>query len=114
MSKVNYFIETMQLSPKDQRVGITFKRIPTQEQIQRSTDVKKKFNKWKKENIPQLFGGLGIFAEIDHDMHLNFGEVQFIMTLKEIEDMDLRVGKIVTLDIPESIVDIQLLEEKGT
>ena len=111
MVKVRYFVENMQLSQKNQRVSIDFRRIPTKTQLEKQENQNKNNSNRDDNSYHSLFSTMSLsFGNSDDDNSLNFGKISFNLPIKHVQQIDLRIGSVVMLDIPEEISDIKIME----
>lgn len=113
--KVNYLVASMQLNPKSLKVGIIFKRVPTQEQLEEFNKEKKEDSKMKLPAPLRNIPGIQVLAMMHEgdgeDMTLNFDQVRMILSVEETNELGLKMGMVVQLDIPETKEDVVIKNE---
>ena len=109
--KVKYIVETMTLNPKVLKVMISFKRIPTQQQLEKF-QAQQQNGGQKPTMKPQMTGipGLSImqmmFGDDNVELTLNFNEVKIVLPVEEANNLHLGMGDVVEFNMPETKDDI--------
>lgn len=113
MVRVNYYIKIIEFSQKTQKVMYLFKRLPTQGQLEA-------FDKEQQEPQPprqMIMSGRSIgnifqmFEQPDPELELNWDKVRVVVTKQQAHKVNLKIGDVVLLDIPEEHTDIQIVSE---
>ena len=115
MVEVKYICSDMELSPKMQKVKIEFRRVPTQEQLEKWQAQHKERPNHAGPSIKQTpFGMIAVMqmmGEEDSEIHLNFNTVVMVLTLQEMREYKVEIGMLVKLNMPEVAKDIIKVEE---
>lgn len=115
MVEVKYVCSEMQLSTKQQKVRVEFRRVPTQEQLEKWQARQKDSPSHVSPSIKQsLFGMVAVLemmGDSDHELELNFDKVIMVLSLQEVLEAKIAIGMLVQLNMPEQVRDIIKVEQ---
>lgn len=112
--RIKYIVETMDLNAKVLKVMIVFKRIPTQEQLEQFRRYKEEQGQKTKIIPKQMAPGIHMIQMLlndEEEVELNFNKVKIILPVEEVNKLELKMGMVVELNMPESKEDILKVEE---
>lgn len=114
MVKVDYFVESLQFSQKLQKVMAVFKRIPTKDQLDKfAAEQEEKKNNPSQVEFLDFMSMISIFEHQNHEpqLELNWDRVRIVVKPRDIDNLGLKIGGTVQLDIPEHAIDIIVVKD---